>query len=326
MKNILLALLLTVSLPSFSQEPIFATIAGGDLYAFNLENCTRRFIGSTGQGFGDIAFTPNGELWGIVGGELYQIDTATANATLVGSTGLEAVSLVGLNDSTLLAESGAKLYKIHTTDASFTYVDTIGYQAAGDLTWYDDDLYIVTSSEPIIRIVLNSSITAILSVTPIGISAPTCEGAVTASFDGEYNSIVGFSGPNLIKICQIDASVQKLCPDLNIGGTPGAASLRLPTQSPVPESCEKTNSLEASPSGHAFSIFPNPATSQLNIEVTIDRNGTFSIYNALGQRIKTGDLGGNTTTLEINDWIDGVYYIEVSVDAKTERQRFVVKR
>lgn len=326
MKNILLALLLTVSLPSFSQEPIFATIAGGDLYAFNLENCTRRFIGSTGQGFGDIAFTPNGELWGIVGGELYQIDTATANATLVGTTGLEAVSLVGLDDTTLLAESGAKLYKIHTSDASFTYVDSIGYQAAGDLTWYDNDLYMVTSSVPIVRIELNSAITAILSVTPIGISAPTCEGAVTATFDGEYNSIVGFSGPNLIKICQIDASVQKLCPDLNIGGTPGAASLRLPTQSPLPESCEKTNNLEASPSDPVFSIFPNPATSELKIAATIGQKGTFTIFNALGQRIKTGNLGGNTTTLEINDLLAGVYYIEVSVNAKTARQRFVVER
>ena len=100
------------------------------------------------------------------------------------------------------------------------------------LTWYDDDLYMITQ---LIKIVLNDSNTAIESVTPISFTVPICEGAVTASFVGDYNSIIGFSGPDLIKVCQLDGSTQMLCPDLNIDGTPGAASIRLPTQVPQPQ-------------------------------------------------------------------------------------------
>src|SRR5262249_20796009 len=157
---------------------------------------------------------PDGQLWGIAGGNLYHIDTANANATLVGNTGIGGVSLVALNDTTLLIEGNSILYGINVNTASSYYIDTIGYSASGDLTWYDDDLFMVTSGVQIIKIVLNNTYSSIVSVTPIGSAVPTCEGAVTASFIGNYNSIVGFNGSNLIKICQLDGSYQMLCPSL----------------------------------------------------------------------------------------------------------------
>lgn len=234
-------LILLAILEGFSQQPaIYASISGGDLYSFDITNCTRRFIGSTNQGFGDLAFTEDGRLWGIGGGRLYHIDTATAFTTFIGNT-IGGVSLVGLDDSTLLIESGMKLYGIRTSDASYYYIDTIGYQATGDLTWYDDDLYMVTgagmTNGGVIRIELNSTYTAITNVTLIGSSMPSCEGAFTASFPGLYNSIVGFNGPNLVKICHINGTSEMLCPALNIGGTPGGAAMRLPTQNPKPTRC-----------------------------------------------------------------------------------------
>ncbi len=203
MKKLFTLLLLAIYFPAFSQQPVFATIGGGDLYSFDLAKCKRHFIGVTGYGFGDIAFTPNGRLWGIEGGMLYNIDTATANSTLIGNTEIGAVTLLGLNDTTLLAEFGDNLYSINVNTAASTYIDTIGYQAAGDLTWYDDDLYLLT---PLVKITMNSTYTDILSVTLINDTVPTCEGAVTASFTGDFNSIVGFNGDNAIKICQLDGS------------------------------------------------------------------------------------------------------------------------
>jgi hypothetical protein len=258
MKKGVVVVLFLSWLNGFSQQPIFATISGGNLYSFDLTNCTRHFIGSTGQGFGDIAFTPDGRLWGIISGNLYQIDTATAIASLVGNTGIGGVTLVGLNDTTLLIELTTILYGINTNTAASYLIDTIGYSAAGDLTWYDDDLYMVTSGGRIIRIVLDSTFTSILSVAQIGSSIPTCEGAVTASFEDNYNSIVGFNGPNLIKICQIDGSFSTLCPSLNVGGTPGAASIRLATQIPQPAFCSITG-IEDYSMNNLFSIYPNPA-------------------------------------------------------------------
>lgn len=325
MRKFITGLLLIISLNSFSQQPIFATISGGDLYSFNLTNCTRHFIGSTGQGFGDIAFTPNGQLWGIIGGQLYHIDTTTANATLIGNTGVGAVSLVGLNDTTLLAEYGMKLYNINTNNATSSYIDTIGFQAAGDLTWYDDDLYMVTSAGQIIRMVLNITNTALVSVTPIGSSVPTCEGAVTASFVGDFNSIVGFNGPDLIKICQIDGSSQMLCPNLNIGGTPGGASIRLVTQIPQPTSCSITGVQEMF-FHNQFSIFPNPTTNLLNIQTKLNKQTHFNIYNSFGQLVKSGILQSDLTTILIDNLSGGLYTIELKSDSNYERQCFIVEK
>lgn len=320
-----LILLLLICSKTFSQEPIYATIGGGDLYSFDITNCTRQFIGSTGQGFGDIAFTPDGRLWGITGGQLYQIDTATANTTFIGFTGVQAVSLVALNDSVLLGEYGMNLYGINNGNASSYYIDTIGYQASGDLTWYDNDLYMVTTESKIIKIVLNNTSTSILSITPIGSSLPTCEGAVTATFTGNYNSIVGFNGPNLIKICQIDGTYQNLCPNLNIGGTPGAASIRLATQSPQPTSCSITG-IENIFYKNSISIFPNPASSELNIFTIHSNKFKFNIYNVFGQLTKTGTLETNLTTIYINDLINGIYSFELLSDNSSQRQSFIIEK
>ncbi len=324
LKQLILIPFLLVCVDTFAQQPIFATIAGGDLYSFNLKNCTRRFVGSTGQGFGDIAFTPDGRLWGIVGGQLYQIDTTTANATLIGETGLGSITLVGLNDSILLAEYGMKLYGIDNRTAASYYIDTIGYGASGDLTWYDNDLYIIT---PVVRIKLNSTNTAILSVTPINLSGLTCEGAVTTSFPGDYNSIVGFNGPNLYKICQIDGTYEMLCPALNINGTPGAASLRLAIQHPQPTVCHISSAVSnATILNSGFEVFPNPATDELNVRTIDNQQFKFNIYNALGQSVKTGILETGLTTIRINNLRAGIYSIELSGGNKTERHCFIVNQ
>ena len=95
MKKIIVWIFILVTVKGFSQQKIYATISGGDLYLVDVANCSRHFIGSTGYGFGDIAMTPNGKLWGIVNGNIYQIDTATAAATLVGQSNVQGVSLVG---------------------------------------------------------------------------------------------------------------------------------------------------------------------------------------------------------------------------------------
>lgn len=326
MKKLIIAFLLAATHTAFAQQPIFATITGGDLYSFDLAHCSRTFIGATGIGFGDLALTTDGKLFGIAGGELFHINTSNANATSVGFTGLDAVSLVGLDDTTLLAEAGKKLYRVNTNTAMPQYLDTIGYQAAGDLTWYDDDLYMVTADGKIVRIVLNSTATAITSVTPIGSSIPSCEGAVTASFKDDYNAIVGFNGKDAIKICQIDGSYQTLCPDLNIGGTPGAASMRLATQSPKPVSCAKPTAVTTISEKNLFSIFPNPATNELNIAMNTQQTFEFRIYNTLGQAVRSGTAQGKKTVVELSNLANGFYSIEIRVDHQTNRQSFILAK
>jgi hypothetical protein len=322
MRKIITAVFLIFSLHLFSQEPIFATIGGGDLYSFDLANCTRHFIGATGQGFGDIAFTPDGRLWGIVGGDLYRIDTATANATLIGFTNVQAVTLVGLNDSVLLAESQSILYGINTNNASSYYIDTIGYSASGDLTWYDNDLYMLT---PLVKIVLNNTNTGILSVTSISQTIPTCEGAATSTFAGDFNAIIGFNGGDAIKICQVDGSYTPLCPALNPGGTPGAASIRLPAQSPLPVSCS-VESVQEQTKENPFYIFPNPANSSIKISTSANAgNFSYAIYNSFGQLIKSG-TAELFSEIQTEHFSNGVYSIELKTGDKLYRQNFIINK
>ncbi|PZF73576.1 T9SS type A sorting domain-containing protein [Taibaiella soli] len=326
MKKLIIAFLLAATHTAFAQQPIFTTVTGGDLYSLDLANCSRQFIGATGIGFGDIALSTDGQLWGIAGGELFHINTTTANATSIGFTGLDAVSLVGLNDTTLLAEAGQKLYRVSTNTAFAQYIDTIGYAAAGDLTWYDDDLYMVTSGGQVVKIVLNSTITAITSVIALGSSIPTCEGAVTAQFANDYNSIIGFNGKNAIKICQIDGSYQMLCPDLNIDGVPGAASMRLVTQSPKPVTCAKPTAVETVHIDDLFSIFPNPAKNELNIAMSNESKFEFNIYNTLGQLVHSGLTTGKKTVVDLTRLANGLYSIELRINNQLKRERFVVAR
>jgi hypothetical protein len=326
MKRFLTIIFVVISIRGFSQQPIFATASGGELYSFDLINCTRHLVGLTGQGFTDIALTSDGQLWGISGGCLYHIDTSNASTSLVGTYGLGGVSLAELNDSTLLFEEGMKLYGLRTTNAIAYYIDTIGFHAAGDLTWYDDDLYMVTYADFIVKMVFNTNYTALLSVTLVNSNLiPICEGAATASFVGDYNSIVGFNGPNIYKICQLDGSYQMLCPNLNVGGTPGAASIRLATQVPPPTSCTTTG-IENVATTNLFSIFPNPATNQLNIKLNYNQKFNFNIYNSLGQLVKSGIMEINHTTIYIGELKNGIYSIELSVNSKKERKCFIVEK
>lgn len=219
LRNFLVGLLLIVSMNVLSQQRIFATVSGGDLYSIDIANCNEHFIGATGIGFGDIAFTSNGLLWGISDGQLFRIDTTDASTTLIGNTGIGVVSLVGLNDSILITEFQTKLYGINTNNASSYFIGEIGYQATGDLVLMDKTLYMVT---PLIKIELNSTFTEISNVSPISLTLPGCEGAV--AFDDDV-SIIGFTAQNLIEICQMDGSYRVICPNLDLAGVPGAASI-----------------------------------------------------------------------------------------------------
>lgn len=322
-KNLFALLLIMKPVYLLSQQSIYATIYGGDLYSIEIEDCTRRFVGSTEHIFGDIAFTPDGRLWGIEFGDIYQIDTVSAAATLVGSSGLSAVSLVALNDTILLAESGKKLYGINTEDAFAYYIDTIGFSASGDLTWYDNDLY-MTSGDKLIKMVLNATTTAISSVVIVNsddVPIPVCEAAATAYFTDDYNSILGFNGPDLYKICQLDGTSILLCPMVNEGGTSGAASFRLPVQIPEPVTCKLIETGILSENNYIY-VSPNPCIDYINISsdhFSID-NASMLIKNSFGETIlykpEMNMHSSKMSAIDISNFAKGIYFIIIDVDGQ----------
>lgn len=325
MKKLILGIFISITFNAFAQQQIYATTYNLELYSFNLTNCTRQFKGYTGL-FLDIAFTPNGKLWGINGSQLYQIDTATAKHTFVGSIPIPAVSLVEYNDTILLAEYNMKLYSINILNAKTSEIGLIGYSADGDLTWYDDDLYMVTSQGQIVKIELDVPKLKIINVTKINNSTPKCEGAITASFTGEYNSIIGFNYENIIKICHLDGTSQMLCPNINPGNITGGASIRLAKQTPLPNSCKKTVSINNPSVNELISIFQNSEANSIYVKCVNESKFNYKIYNIQGQPITSGIIESNENTIDIGYLRNGIYLIDLSADNFVVRKKFFVEK
>lgn len=189
--------------------------SGNKLMIFNPDACSYNSVGSLfADPFlraTDIAFTPNGKLYGIAKQSLVEIDTATGNATEICTYDPDQLtwfaSLVALNDSILLSDAYDTLWRINIHDCSINRIGKIGYDpligltseglhlppveiksSDGDMTWLGRYLYTISSGR-LYRIYLNSEATAILS--SVLISSPLLElppsfGLTTTSrdFDG----------------------------------------------------------------------------------------------------------------------------------------------
>lgn len=204
----------------FSQQRIFYTVSGGDLYAMDPINCTNDFIGSPGMGFGDIAFTSDGRLWGISQGDLYSIDTLNASTQLIGPIGVYSVSLVGINDSILLTESMQDLYQINVNTVNSHYIGHIGYQATGDLVLAENVVYMIT---PLVKIELNNEYSQIINVKSINENVPPSAGS--AVMNDKCFSIVSFTAVGIVKIKQDNGEYNIFCSNITYDNVSGAASI-----------------------------------------------------------------------------------------------------
>jgi gliding motility-associated-like protein len=236
MKKCLLVLFLLICFKGFSQKIILAA-NNGDLYSFDALDCKITLLGKTGIGFEDISFTGDGRLWGISIGKLYQIDTLTYKIKYAGNAGFISVGLVELDDTTLIINSGHLLFKLNVNTAATSYLGDIGsqYNPTGDMTWYNDDLYISCLKNNdafgcLVRVTFDANKTAITQVQEMN-KVPGCVGLVTVSLTNE-NPILGFNLDYVYKICHEDGSYKKICA-LNLPQQSpsiwGAASMKLPT-------------------------------------------------------------------------------------------------
>lgn len=62
----------------------------------------------------------------------------------------------------------------------------------------------------------------------------------------------------------------------------------------------------------SVSVFPNPASQNININVTGNQKSSFKIINTLGEIIKTGILENNNNNIDISDLSNGIYSIIIS--------------
>lgn len=73
----------------------------------------------------------------------------------------------------------------------------------------------------------------------------------------------------------------------------------------------------------AFSIYPNPATSVLTLNLRSNQNSSVNVYNVLGAVVKSLNTSSLTNQIDISDLTAGVYTIQVSQNGQTTTQKFV---
>jgi hypothetical protein len=69
-------------------------------------------------------------------------------------------------------------------------------------------------------------------------------------------------------------------------------------------------------------VFPNPANDILNIELENFQDIEITIFNTLGQWIKTEKLNASNTSISLENYVNGMYYLQFTKDAqilKTEK-------
>ena len=78
-----------------------------------------------------------------------------------------------------------------------------------------------------------------------------------------------------------------------------------------------------------FSVFPNPANSQLNLTFNnLKENGTISITNTLGQKVSDQEVKQNThsVTIDVSKLATGVYVLELRSGNNRSLKQVVISR
>ncbi len=90
-----------------------------------------------------------------------------------------------------------------------------------------------------------------------------------------------------------------------------------------------TNNSLASQSFDLFdtiTLYPNPAKDKVTISVpqSLDLNGKFEVYNALGQKISTKKVSSeNDLTITTNNYQTGIYFINLTIGEFSKTLRFI---
>jgi hypothetical protein len=73
-----------------------------------------------------------------------------------------------------------------------------------------------------------------------------------------------------------------------------------------------------------FSVFPNPTTSELNIQLPANENGVIRIFNANGQLVTSfNNFNNGIAKVDVSNLANGVYDVQYQNANETSNQRFV---
>ncbi|NER39976.1 MAG: hypothetical protein F6J93_39620 [Oscillatoria sp. SIO1A7] len=165
----------------------------GQIGTLDISTKKMKVIGNTGTIMHDIAWSPDGQLWGIDGQKLYKIDSTTAETSLVGELQNRANAIAFDSDGTLYA-AGQDLLRINSDTGIATVLGSLPVVSGGHLAFVDGQLYLSTANSEIYKVnIANPASSKRVGVFGIGKVYGT---AMTAN-DATY---VASAGDGLVKV------------------------------------------------------------------------------------------------------------------------------
>jgi hypothetical protein len=135
---------------SASGPLVYLCDSAGRLGTLDLTTKAVHVIGSLGVVLTDIAFAPNGTLYGISFSNFYKVNTTTGKATRIGSLGvggMNALAFSKAGQATAASNSRTGFFRINiTTGHASSAGSDGGFLSAGDFAYSGSHLYFSTSS------------------------------------------------------------------------------------------------------------------------------------------------------------------------------------
>jgi len=351
MKQLLLLFTLCIFVPKVYAQGTWTNVVwttdGLNLGIFDHAACNYELIGEIEDEMAlDIAFTPNGKLYGIGMFNIFEIDTATALPTEICTlpeTFWGHPSLTHLNDSILLTDFNDTLWSINVHTCELLPMGVIGYSpryeinetgdtlssvevsnSDGDLVWCMGKLYTI-SWDRLYEIKLNADHTGILSSTFLNLSdynMPIATGLATIGQDEGGSSsgerLLCFGDyMNVFTVDPVTLAVDTFCTYDGEVYAAWGATMR-PKYIPS-DTTDTVTGIYETTKQHNIAIYPNPVSdNQIHVQYEPGMNiHGVSLYNTLGRRYKVNiqTRGQQETVLNLpGKYANGIYILEIQTD------------
>ncbi len=135
-----------------SAQNIFVSNSNSQIWKTNPNTCSSVLVGTTTQNFLDIAFLPNGKMYGQNNNGIYEVDTTNASSTLVLAINT-GNSLVGAPNGMLYSvDDNDDLLKIDLNTSTVTNLGQVNCGSAGDLAFFQGKLYLTCDNSDLLEI------------------------------------------------------------------------------------------------------------------------------------------------------------------------------
>jgi len=201
----------------FTQDRLFSCGNNGEIIEFNSQTCSSRSLGIYDV-FGDIAITPSGDLYGI-NDRLHRIDTISQISVAISPiliSNIGGLGLLALDNNTLMYDKSDSLFLYDLTTNSESLLGVVGYETNGDFTLFEGSIYMVSSSNELIKVNLDPSNNEIQSILNIGIletNSLTAFSIFTTYIDCTSNvrGLFVIDETTIYSVNENTAQVEKIC-------------------------------------------------------------------------------------------------------------------